>query len=132
MRYRIAVLVVTGLLTASPWRGFAQDTPEFPDGVMTREQWQQAASAWHRWGTQLEDWLGEATELMLDLAGVRSGSRVLDVAAGAGGQTLAAARRTGAEGRVLATDIAPAILEHAVAEARAAGLVNVAAQVADG
>ena len=77
----------------------------------TREQWQQAAGAWHRWGSQLEDWLGEATELMLDLAGVRSGSRVLDVAAGAGGQTLAAARRAGTEGSVLATDIAPAILE---------------------
>jgi SAM-dependent methyltransferase len=29
-----------------------------------------------------EDWLGEATELMLDQAGVGPGSRVLDVAAG--------------------------------------------------
>ena len=32
---------------------------------------------------------------MLDLAGVAAGARVLDVAAGAGGQTLAAARRVG-------------------------------------
>ena len=35
-----------------------------------------------------EAWLGEATELMLDQAGVGPGSRVLDVAAGAGRQTL--------------------------------------------
>jgi len=91
----------------------------------TREQWQTAAAAWHRWGPQLEDWLGEATELMLDLAGVRPGSRVLDIAAGAGGQTLAAARRAGPEGAVLATDISPAILEFAAAEARRAGLGNV-------
>src|SRR5881409_2107382 len=66
---------------------------------------EEAAEAWHRWATTLEAWLGPATELMLDLAGVTDGSRVLDVAAGAGGQTLAAARRAGPGGRVLATDI---------------------------
>jgi cyclopropane fatty-acyl-phospholipid synthase-like methyltransferase len=69
----------------------------------TREQWQAAAEPWHRWGPTLEAWLGEATELMLDMARVGAGDRVLDVAAGAGGQTLAAARRVGPEGSVLAT-----------------------------
>jgi len=44
---------------------------------------------------------------------------VLDVAAGAGGQSLAAARRCAS---VLATDISPAILAHAVADAAAEGL----------
>jgi hypothetical protein len=53
----------------------------------TREQWQEAAAAWDRWGPTLEDWLGPATEAMPDDAGVRPGARVLDVAAGAGGQT---------------------------------------------
>ena len=71
----------------------------------TTQQWQEAAAAWHRWGPTLEEWLGEATELMLDLARIREGSRLLDVAAGAGGQTLAAARRVGSSGSVLATDI---------------------------
>jgi hypothetical protein len=52
-----------------------------------------------------EEWLGEATGLMRDLAGVGEGSRVLDIAAGAGGQTITAARRVGASGAVLATDI---------------------------
>ena len=64
----------------------------------TREQWQEAAAAWDRWGPTLENWLGPATEAMLDAAGVRPGARVLDVAAGAGGQTLAAARRVGPDG----------------------------------
>jgi protein-L-isoaspartate O-methyltransferase len=62
-------------------------------------------------GPTLAPWLGEPTELMLDLA--REGSRVLDVAAGAGGQTLAAARRVGPSGAVLATEIALDILEYA-------------------
>jgi SAM-dependent methyltransferase len=98
----------------------------------TRQQWEDAAEAWHRWGPALEEWLGGATELMLDLAGVRDGHRVLDVAAGAGGQTIAAARRVGPEGAVLATDISPNILEFAAAEARRAGLANVGTLAVDG
>ncbi len=98
----------------------------------TRDQWDEAADAWLRWGPTLEQWLGEATEVMLDLAGVGSGSRVIDVAAGAGGQTLAAARRVGPTGRVLATDISPQILELAAGEARAAGFANVGTLVVDG
>lgn len=73
----------------------------------TRAQWQETAEAWHRWGPTLEAWLGDATERMLDLAEVGEGSRVLDVAAGAGAEARAAARR-GAS--VLATDISDAIL----------------------
>jgi ubiquinone/menaquinone biosynthesis C-methylase UbiE len=98
----------------------------------TREQWQETAAAWDRWGPTLESWLGPATEAMLDAAGVRPGARVLDVAAGTGGQTLAAARRAGPDGHVLATDISPAILEYAAAAARDAGLANVETRELDG
>ncbi len=98
----------------------------------TKAQWQETAAAWHRWGPTLESWFGEATELMLDLAGVIEGARVLDVAARAGGQTIAAARRVGDRGAVLATDISSNILEHAAHEARAAGLSNVTTRTMDG
>jgi SAM-dependent methyltransferase len=98
----------------------------------THEQWQEAAEAWHRWEPALEAWLGEATELMLDMSGIGTGDRVLDVAAGAGGQSIAAARRVGSEGRVLATDISSNILEYAEREARRAGLTNVATRAMDG
>jgi SAM-dependent methyltransferase len=98
----------------------------------TRAQWQDAAEAWHRWGPTIEDWLGEATEQMLDAAGVTAGSRVLDVAAGAGGQSLAAARRAGPTGYVLATDLSPAILEYAAKSASDAGLGNVGTRELDG
>jgi SAM-dependent methyltransferase len=98
----------------------------------TRRQWQAAAEPWYRWGPALEEWLGEATELMLDLAAIRPGSRVLDIAAGAGGQTLAAARRAGPEGNVLATDISESILRFAERRAREEGLANVATRVMDG
>lgn len=98
----------------------------------THAQWQEAAEAWHRWGPVLENWLGEATEIMLDLAGVRTGQRVLDVAAGAGGQSLVAARRVGPNGSVLATDISDNILRYAEADASRAGLTNIATRAMDG
>jgi SAM-dependent methyltransferase len=98
----------------------------------TREQWQETAEAWDRWGPTLEKWLGEATEVMLDLAGVGPGARVLDVAAGAGGQSIAAARRVGPSGVVLATDISSRILEYAERQATAAGLTNIQTKTMDG
>jgi SAM-dependent methyltransferase len=98
----------------------------------TRAQWEDAAESWHRWGPVIEEWLGVATERMLDAAAVADGSRVLDVAAGAGGQSLAAARRVGPTGHVLATDISPAILEYAAKAALDAGLTTVATLEVDG
>ena len=98
----------------------------------TRDQWDAAAQAWHDWAPTLQQWLGPATELMLDMTGVKAGSRVLDVAAGAGDQTLHAARRVGPNGSVLATDISPAILQFAERNARSMGFNNVQTQVADG
>jgi SAM-dependent methyltransferase len=98
----------------------------------TRQQWEDAAEAWHRWGPTLETWLGPATEKMLDAANVTTGSRVLDVAAGGGGQTRAAARRVGPSGHVLATDISPRILSYAAKVTAEAGLTNVETREADG
>jgi len=98
----------------------------------TREQWQAAAEAWHRWGPTLHQWLGEATNVMLDMAGVLEGQRVLDVAAGAGEQTIVTAQRVGPTGSVLATDISSNILDFAQQAARHAGLKNVETKVVDG
>src|SRR5438552_12933543 len=98
----------------------------------TKQQWEDAAEAWHRWGPTLETWLGAATERMLDAAGITEGSGVLDVAAGAGGQSLAAASRVGATGRVLATDISPTILTYAAKVAADAGYSNLDTQTVDG
>jgi ubiquinone/menaquinone biosynthesis C-methylase UbiE len=98
----------------------------------TKEQWQAAAKPWHRWGPTLEEWLGQATEVMLDMAEVGPGARVLDVAAGAGGQTIAAAKRVGPARYVLATDISSNILEFASAAAQVEGLTNVEPRVMDG
>lgn len=98
----------------------------------TRSQWEDAAEAWHRWGPLLETWLAPATELMLDRAGVTNGVRVLDVAAGAGGQSIAAARRAGEAGEVVASDLSPTILTYAAKAAAEAGLTNLSTLEVDG
>jgi len=98
----------------------------------TLAQWEEAADSWHRWGPTIETWLDESTEAMLAMANIAAGGRVLDVAAGAGGQTLRAAQRVGPSGSVLATDISPRILSFAEREAHAVGLENVHTKVMDG
>jgi SAM-dependent methyltransferase len=98
----------------------------------TRDQWQAAAAAWRRWQPVIDDWLLEGTEAMLDLAEVQSGARVLDVAAGAGGQSFAAARRVGLQGEVLATDISENLVRFLEQDAADAGLAQVSAVVMDG
>lgn len=98
----------------------------------TLQQWNSAAEAWHRWGPLLSRWLGPATDTMLDMCNITQGSRVLDVAAGAGDQTVVTARRVGNSGHVLATDISPNILGYAQTAAKMAGLNNVHTRVLDG
>ncbi len=121
---------MTETLIASPVAPAVFDAEKFRQ--TTRAQWENAAEAWDRWGPLLARWLGPATEAMLDMAAVGPGARVLDVAAGAGEQSLVAARRVGARGHVLATDISPAILRHARAAAEQAGLAHVDTLELDG
>jgi SAM-dependent methyltransferase len=98
----------------------------------TRQQWQNAAAAWNRWTPTLQAWLTPVTEAMLELANLRPGDRVLDLAAGAGEPSLSAAERVGPSGHVLATDISSNILEFAAENARARGFTNFETRVMDG
>jgi SAM-dependent methyltransferase len=90
-----------------------------------RTQWESAAPGWAHWEATIAAWMEPATEAMLAMAGVAAGARVLDLASGAGSQTLQAAHRVGAQGHVVATDIADTMLHHVRENARAAGLTNV-------
>lgn len=98
----------------------------------TQQQWDKAAEAWHRWGFLLSRWLGPATETMMDMCDIKTGSRVLDVAAGAGEQSVAIAKRVGESGHVLATDISATILQYASIASGLAGMNNIHTQVLDG
>ena len=113
-----------------------QPTPASFDSLKyketTRAQWQSTAQAWNDWGPLLRRWLGPCTEIMLNMAAISPGDHVLDVAAGAGDQTLQVAERVGPSGHVLATDISSNILEFAAENARRAGHRNIETAVMDG
>ena len=98
----------------------------------TFDQWQAAAEAWYRWSPLLRQWLGPATDKMLEMAGISEGHHVLDVAAGAGEQSVTAARKLGPTGYVLATDISPEILVFAQKLAEESGMNNIETRVMDG
>ncbi len=93
--------------------------------------WDERAERRSRTQAERDKVYGPATEMMLDLADLRTGNRVLDVAAGTGDQTLLVARRVGPNGYVLATDLSTNMLNAAAEAARTAGLNNVETRVMD-
>jgi ubiquinone/menaquinone biosynthesis C-methylase UbiE len=91
----------------------------------TRDAWNSVAEGYDEFVTPL---LIPLAEHVLGRVDVRSGTRVLDVAAGTGALSLAAAR-LGAD--VVATDVAPAMIERLEARARSEGLSNLEARILD-
>jgi ubiquinone/menaquinone biosynthesis C-methylase UbiE len=104
-----------------------------PDPKEAGRNWAspEVVERWRRTQARRDEHFGPATEMMLDLAGLQTGHRVLDVAAGTGGQTVLAARRVGPSGFVLATDISATMLNVAAEAALKAGLTNIETQVVD-
>jgi ubiquinone/menaquinone biosynthesis C-methylase UbiE len=102
-----------------------------PDSGETGINWesQEVAEQRNRGRARRAELQGPATKMMLDLAEVRTGIRVLDVAAGTGDQTLMAAERVGPTGYVLATDISASMLKLAADAAKEVGLTNVETRV---
>jgi SAM-dependent methyltransferase len=98
----------------------------------TRAQWDKSAQGWNDHSARIRAWLRVPTDAMLEMADIGPGTRVIDIAAGAGDQTLDIARRVGSTGSVLATDLSARILQFAHDNARHAGLNNVETLVADG
>ena len=87
--------------------------------------WESAAPGWAKWESAYSRHLGEVTDRLLDMAGIASGMRVLDLACGAGNQTLRAAERVGTEGHVTACDISAEMLKHVRTNAKRSGLTNI-------
>jgi ubiquinone/menaquinone biosynthesis C-methylase UbiE len=108
------------------------DRPERHEaGAMMEWESREVAEAWRQMRAQDAGVFAAATERMLDLAGIGAGDRVLDVAAGTGAQTLAAARRVGPTGSVLATDISASMLAVAADVLQEEGWSNIETLVAD-
>ena len=99
------------------------DAGEFRD--KQRDQWNSAAVGWNEWSDLIDRSAGKVSERLVQMAGVKEGDRVLDVAAGYGEPSLTAAREVGTEGSVVATDISAEMLEFGRKRAAANGVENI-------
>src|SRR2546426_3329594 len=93
-----------------------------------RYGWDKASGDYERfWSRQLEP----AQARLLELADLRPGEQVVDVACGTGLVTFPAARAVGPAGRVVGTDLSQEMVTRAAADARARDLDYVTFSRAD-
>lgn len=90
-----------------------------------------AEEVWRRYDAVESRLTAPVSERMLDLGGLRSGMRVLDLATGRGEPALRAARRVGPEGLVVGVELSDALLEMAREKADREGLRNLKLQAAN-
>jgi enediyne biosynthesis protein CalE5 len=97
-----------------------------------KKEWGEAAEGWRKHHNRLNEVSGPVTRTMLELAGVTSGRRVLDIACGSGIPAIPAAQAVGPTGFVLATDQAPEMVEVARDFAKEDGVTNIEFRLVDG
>lgn len=93
--------------------------------------WAAVAGGWAQHADYADARGAQSTQRMLELAEVRAGDRVLELACGPGGLGLAAAERVGPGGEVVLTDVAEEMTAIAAARAAELGLGNVAFRLLD-
>lgn len=89
-----------------------------------QQEWDGVAAGWRKWWETFEHGFQHLSDRMIELAEIRAGHHVLDIATGIGEPAITAAHQVGSAGRVLATDISPQMLEIARERAAALGLQN--------
>ncbi|HEY6417626.1 MAG TPA: methyltransferase domain-containing protein [Candidatus Binataceae bacterium] len=89
-----------------------------------RETWDANAAGWQKWFGTLERAAQVVSDRLVELAAVKPGHRVLDIATGTGEPAVTAARVVGASGRVVGVDQSPGMLRFARERAAALGFRN--------
>jgi ubiquinone/menaquinone biosynthesis C-methylase UbiE len=88
--------------------------------VDQRQSWDSVAPGWKTWWETIEKGAQKISSRLVELAKIKSGQHILDIATGIGEPAITAARVVGVNGRVLGTDISTEMLT--IAKERAASL----------
>ena len=96
------------------------------------QSWTKVAPGWGKWDAVMAAYTQGVTDRLLEFADVKEGTRLLDVACGAGEPGLSAAKRVGASGKVIGTDFVEEMLGFARQKAKDKGLTNIEFRRADG
>ena len=89
-----------------------------------RIQWSSVACGWERWGDWFDRNSDNLSGWMCDQAGIKPGSRVLDLACGPGPTATTAAERVRPGGHVVATDLSADMVSVALRRKQRLGLDN--------
>jgi ubiquinone/menaquinone biosynthesis C-methylase UbiE len=87
-----------------------------------RQMWDNAAAGWQAWWPTFERGAQKVSDKLVQLAEIKSGDWVLDIATGIGEPAVTAARKVMPDGKVVATDISPQMLAIAKTRAKSFGL----------
>lgn len=98
---------------------------------MSGDETETPAAGWEANAEGTDARLRRVTDWLIERSGVSSGHVVLDIAAGPGGVGHRAAELVGPQGRVLSTDLAPAMVDAARRVGAKRGLTNVEYRVMD-
>lgn len=96
------------------------DPEEFK--INQKNSWDSVAAGWQKWWKTIENGAQTVSDKMVELAQIRAGQRVLDIATGIGEPAITAGKIVGQEGHVTATDISQEMLAIGQERARSLGL----------
>ncbi len=90
-----------------------------------RRNWSSAAEGWRRRDDLLRKGAAPVTRRMLELSGISTGSRLLDIASGTGEPAISAAHLVGKTGKVIGTDLVDEMLAVAREKVATTNLDNI-------
>ncbi len=96
------------------------DPNQFKEGQ--RQGWNNVANGWLKWWKITETAGENISKRMIELADIKQGSKVLDIATGIGEPSITAAQRVGKNGHVLAIDLSPQMLSVGKERSKSKGL----------
>src|SRR5919112_861793 len=98
---------------------------EYKKRSQQRQSWDNVARGWQKWWKTFEKDAQKVNERLVELAEIKQGDRVIDIATGIGEPAITASKKVGVEGYVLATDISPQMLAIAKERTVSLGLQNI-------
>lgn len=93
--------------------------------VDQRKSWDSVARGWKEWWETFENGVQHVSDRLIELAGIRPGNRVLDIATGIGEPAVSAAKVVGKGGHVTATEMSTEMLTIAEERSRSLGLDDI-------
>jgi len=101
----------------------SRDSEQYKEGQ--RQGWDIVASGWQKWWKITETGAEKVSRRLIELADIKQGSTILDIATGIGEPSITAANQVGNSGHVLAIDISSQMLYIAKQRAISSGLEQV-------